>query len=411
MCIRYLKNNSCADDLSTIQNQVAAVEMDWSNNVTPKYKDVGIQVKLHEHKTMRSKYVQNVPVMQDISCSTEQKRRQNVIVPSTSTSTSTNVTSVFNDTLNDCDDEYLSSEETSEEAVKQNALEQRRLMRNMKMMIIQNKQKMYLGIPDNAFFFIQLLSKETGIRIEEICLTITKIKLNDSFAKIGDDFGITASNASTVFRRTLPVIAHYLKQLIVWPSKESIKLNLPLPFRARYSHVQSIIDCLEIEIQKPSNAINQSVTWSEYKKCNTLKYLISMTPNGTINFISEGFCGRTSDATIVELSQYLNELPDNCAVMVDRGFKNIEHLLQKKGCILIRPPSVSSNSKPTKEEVIETRRIASLRIHVERVIRRIRKFNILKPHSTIHHDTIDTVDDMIIVAAGLINIQLPLIAQ
>ncbi|KAM0736958.1 hypothetical protein ACS0PU_000051 [Formica fusca] len=97
--------------------------------------------------------------------------------------------------------------------------------------------------------------------------------------------------------------------------------------------------------------------------------------------------------------------------MADRGFKNIEHLLQKKGCILFRPPSVSSNSKPTKEEVVETRCIASLRIHVERVCRKIKEFNILKPHSTIHHDTIDTVDDMIIVAADLINIQLSLIAQ
>lgn len=136
-----------------------------------------------------------------------------------------------------------------------------------------------------------------------------------------------------------------------------------------------------------------------------------MSPDGNVNFVLEGFCGRTSDATIVELSQYLNKLPENCAIMADRGFKNIEHLLQKKRCVLIRPPSVSSNSKPTKEEVIETRRIASLRIHVERIIRRIREFNILKPHSTIHHDTINIVDGMVIVAAGLINIQLLLITQ
>lgn len=40
-----------------------------------------------------------------------------------------------------------------------------------------------------------------------------------------------------------------------------------------YSNVQSIIDCLEIEIEKPSNAIHQSLTWSEYKNVNTLKYL------------------------------------------------------------------------------------------------------------------------------------------
>lgn len=73
---------------------------------------------------------------------------------------------------------------------------------------------------------------------------------------------------------------------------------MPIPFR-RYSSIQSIIDCLEIEIPKPSDPIKQSLTWSEYKKCNRLKYLISSTPDGFINFVS-GFNGRCSDVLIVK---------------------------------------------------------------------------------------------------------------
>ncbi|XP_060882127.1 uncharacterized protein LOC132953807 [Metopolophium dirhodum] len=134
----------------------------------------------------------------------------------------------------------------------------------------------------------------------------------------------------------------------------------------RYSDVQSIIDCLEIEIPKPSNPIEQSLTWSDYKKCNTLKYLISSTPDGFINFISEGYGGRSSDALLVEKSGYLECLPENCTVMADRGFKSIDFMLEKRVCKLVRPPSVFSNKKSTKEEVLETKRIASLRIHIER---------------------------------------------
>ena len=52
--------------------------------------------------------------------------------------------------------------------------------------------------------------------------------------------------------------------------------------------------------------------------------------------------------------------------------------------------------------MLETR-IASLRIHIERVIRRIREFNILKSHSSIHHELLDVIEDIIIVD-GLINI-------
>ncbi|KYN50570.1 hypothetical protein ALC57_07107, partial [Trachymyrmex cornetzi] len=214
-----------------------------------------------------------------------------------------------------------------------------------------------------------------------------------------------------IFRETLPVLALHLKKLIIWPITTSIRRNLPREFRGKYYNVQSIIDCLEIEIQKPTNPVHQSITWSEYKKCNTLKYLISATPDGHINFISEGFGGRITDAAIVEESQYLQKLPDGCAVMADRGFKHIDHMLQKKKCILIRPPSVSSDKKLSKAEVLETKRIASLRIHIERVIRRIREFSILKPHSGIHHRTLDSIDDMITVAAALINLQEPIIKQ
>lgn len=45
--------------------------------------------------------------------------------------------------------------------------------------------------------------------------------------------------------------------------------------------------------------------------------------------------------------------------MADRGFKNIDYMLAKKKCKLVRPPSFFSNKKSTKEEVLETKRIAS----------------------------------------------------
>ncbi|KAF0682240.1 Uncharacterized protein FWK35_00035585, partial [Aphis craccivora] len=167
-----------------------------------------------------------------------------------------------------------------------------------------------------------------------------------------------------------------IKKFTYWPDKNSIQNLLPIPFRYRYSDVQSIIDCLEIEIPKPSNPIEQSLTWSDYKKCNTLKYLISSTPDGFINFISEGYGGRSSDVLLVKKSGYLECLPENCTVMADRGLK---------------------------KEVLETKRIASLRIHIERVIGRLREFKTLKPHVLMHLSLVSNVDDIITIACALIN--------
>jgi hypothetical protein len=67
--------------------------------------------------------------------------------------------------------------------------------------------------------------------------------------------------------------------------------------------------------------------------------------------------------------------------MADRGFKHIEPLLLGIGCKLTRPPSTASGCKLSKEQVKETKKIASLQVHIERVIRRIREFSFLKPHA------------------------------
>lgn len=173
--------------------------------------------------------------------------------------------------------------------------------------------------------------------------------------------------------------------------------------------MQSILDCFEVQIEVPSNALHQALTWLDYKKYNTIKYLISSTPHGLVNFISIGFGGRATDKTIIENSNYLNLLPNNCVVMADRGFKQVAQLFEARNSSLVKPPSVSSSKKPTKEEVRETRTIAALRIHIERTIRRLREFRMLKEHSCINKNMVHHLDSVVTIACGIINIQSPLI--
>lgn len=109
--------------------------------------------------------------------------------------------------------------------------------------------------------------------------------------------------------KAIPILADFFRELFFWPSSVLIKKCLPLGFRMRY-------------------------TSREYKKCNTLKYLIYITPHGFINFISIGFGGWISDKSILEKSGYLEAIPRNIAVMADRGFKHVvAQLICKTVCL------------------------------------------------------------------------------
>jgi len=242
-----------------------------------------------------------------------------------------------------------------------------------------------------------------------VLICLQKNRLNETFKGLGYDYGVSESFCSKIFCKNVPLLCECLSTLILWPDKKIIRRRLPIYFSARYFNVQSIIDCFEIE--KPGDPVNQTLSWSNYKKANTLKYFISATPDGYINFVSGGFGGRTSDAKITEMCGYLDVLPDGCSVMADRGFKGIAAMLEKKKCTLVRPPSVSANEKCTKQEVKLSKRIASLRIHIERTIRRIREYSFLKPHACINHRLVKYTDSVVKIVCGLVNLQPPLIKK
>jgi hypothetical protein len=120
-----------------------------------------------------------------------------------------------------------------------------------------------------------------------------------------------------------------------------------------------------------------SEIYSNYKSHATLKGLIGITPDGTVSFVSTLFTGSISDIEITKKSGILDLLEPGDQVMVDKGFP-IGSVLEEKHCSLVIPPFLrhASNAQFTAEQVTETQKIARLRIHVERAIRRIKEYHI-----------------------------------
>jgi hypothetical protein len=273
--------------------------------------------------------------------------------------------------------------------------------------LIETKPKMYLGLPESHLWLIDRIVEKNVVATTRICLILTlfKIKQNDTIERMSDQFEISRSVVSSMIFEGIQILCSYLQNVIFVPTMKQIKINLPLAFKIRYSNVHTILDCFEIQISKPSNPQTQAQSWSQYKGCNTIKFLIGCSPNGFVSFISKGYGGRMSDKAIVQVSNFIGTLPANSVVMADRGFKEIESLLVPNHIVLLRPPSVYAGTKLTKTQVLEGKTIASLRVHVERVIRRLREFALLKPHSVVHYQYISYLDEIVVIACGLINLQ------
>ena len=120
----------------------------------------------------------------------------------------------------------------------------------------------------------------------------------------------------------------------------------------------------------PSGLLLNSELFSSYKNHVTFKGPVGIAQNGCTTFIGQLYTGSTSDREIVTRSWFLDLKFDGDAVMADKGF-TIEDILLL-GMSLNIPPFLGENAQMSKEDVINTQQITSVRIHIERAINLIK---------------------------------------
>ena len=181
---------------------------------------------------------------------------------------------------------------------------------------------------------------------------------------------------------------------------------MPEAFKKDYPNTRIIIDATEFFIERPSSLVSQSSTFSSYKNRNTIKVLIGITPSGVISFVSEAYEGSISDRKLVEECGLLQKLEPGDEVMADKGF-TIQDLLVPFGVRLNMPPFLQSHTQMPASDVFATRKIARLRVHVERAIGRIKDYRILQ--GTLPASMWDSFSNTIYVCCMLTNFGPPLV--
>lgn len=131
-----------------------------------------------------------------------------------------------------------------------------------------------------------------------------KIRLNLFDEDIAYRFRAHPSTVSCNFHRVLDVAAAKTAALIKWPEREVLRQTMPMSFQKFFKKCCIIIDCTEVFI----DLLARTQVWSNYKHHSIVKFLIGITPQGTISFLSKCVRGRMSDKEITEESGLLQHL-------------------------------------------------------------------------------------------------------
>ncbi|XP_047146299.1 uncharacterized protein LOC124819130 [Hydra vulgaris] len=169
---------------------------------------------------------------------------------------------------------------------------------------------------------------------DEFVLTLMRFRLGILNEDIAEQFGISATTSSNIFSTWIKVICNVLgSAFILWLPRENIRENLPRILRMQ--------DITRISL------------------------------SGFINFLSDCYGGGCSDNFITKDSGFYDLLERDDDAMADRGFRIQEELLLRF-CTLMTPPGALLKSQMIASECKKTKKIANLRIHVEKVTNRMK---------------------------------------
>ena len=242
--------------------------------------------------------------------------------------------------------------------------------------------------------------------IDEMFMFLVRLKLGLFEQDLADRFEIHISSVSRKLVTWSNFLYFFLGSQIIWPSRADVDRCMPEGFRKLYPSTRVILDCTEIFVQTPTSLLLQSQLYSPYKSKTALKGLIGITPCGAICFVSTLYTGGISDKEITRCSGILDLLEAGDSVMADKGF-DIGNMLQEYNVELNIPPFLENQGQFSTQDVQKTKTIASLRIHVERAIRRVKEYHFFD--SDVPLSTLGSVNQLYSIACLLTNFQGPLI--
>lgn len=247
----------------------------------------------------------------------------------------------------------------------------------------------------------------TMLLIDELFMVLSRIRLN----LLEEDLSVRCNvSVSTVSRKIITwvnFLYFILGQIPIWLERDVIQRLMPQCFKDDYPSTRVVIDCTEIFTQSPTSLVLSSQLYSNYKSHTTFKALIGIAPHGAITFISPLYTGNMSDVEITRTSGLLNLLQPGDSIMADKGFV-LKKDLEKRQVGLNIPPFLRQNAQFDSSEIQETETIARLRIHVERIMKRIKENRIFATNMPL--SLVGSVNQIWAVACMLANFDKPIVS-
>lgn len=214
---------------------------------------------------------------------------------------------------------------------------------------------------------------------------LTYLKENPTQEFQGAIFDLSQESVSTIIKDCLSALNETLRLKKLLPCSDGADYpNFLRALKERFAQNRNVtiqdnlMDCTEIEVQRPSDSGEQEDNFSGKKKYHTVKKLIISLFCGYIAFASHHFAGRIGDKKVADLEELT--FPKDTYLWTDLSFVGYKN----SDINLVIPHKKPKKEELTDEQKADNQTIASFRIRNEHSIGGMKRCRIVKDVIRIH---------------------------
>ncbi|CAN8000472.1 unnamed protein product [Ixodes hexagonus] len=264
------------------------------------------------------------------------------------------------------------------------------------------------GVSPHAFQVLRLALPQQRFRFSDITIedklvvALMRLRLGITFSSLGALFAMHPSTASRTFLGILDALNEATRDWIAPPSERPPLSSFPEWVKQACPDCRYITHFLEVRTEAPPTTEQRRAMSSKLVKNHTLKFLLAFAPNGDICFVSKGFGGRTTEASVIADSGFLDLVDAGDIIVSHDGFLRVDAAPDGTKFVALESAPTTGKTKRTENEEDQSYGSLQVREHVKRMVQRIRTYRILEdrlPSTMIAHA--DAICEVCCVLANL----------
>lgn len=187
-------------------------------------------------------------------------------------------------------------------------------MTSINMKRIEANPQTFIGVP--SLDWLDNFSVHYTFNRNHILLVLLKVRHNDTLARLASDFDKSEREMLKLLHDNIPLTYTILSHVVDWESFIEDDEGVPDDLKVKFANLKSILRIIHVRVGE---------------NFQHLKFFISILPTGQISFVSEPVAAKESNEKMVRRSNFMNEAPKNCAIIVEEELVDVAEMLIERG--------------------------------------------------------------------------------